>query len=427
MNLTKIVAIAWNDIRISIFGNLTASALNLVFVPIVLIFIIGLVNGGFSSSGSSAIHIDIYDNDQSAQSTQLMDSLREINANLVLCPMDASLDENEDGDNGCDLGDDAELSIEQSQERVNDGVISAIIEIPAGFGEAVLNGEAVNLVYRSDEDTTQPSFLLQTVQAVVGRLGSASVAGQVGVQVYNANFEFVDAEAESEFRADVYETATTYLIEPPAMVNFSESGISEDGSDTSGFAQSVPGMGSMYVMFTVLAGAVLVIQERQNWTLQRLVTMPVRRSELLGGKMLGRFAMGMIQYSVAFAAGALFGLDYSGIIVPLVLLMVVFTICITALTFLFGTFVETEQQAAGLTTFIALTLAPLGGAWWPLEIVPDFMRTIGHISPIAWVMDGYNDLFFNNGGMGDVLLPIAVLLAMSVVMFGLGITRFKYE
>ena len=159
MNLTKIFAIAWNDIRISIFGNFTASALNLVFIPVALIFIIGLVNGGFNSSGSSAIHIDVYDNDQSAQSIQFMDSLREINANLVLCPMDAGLGEAEDGDNGCDLNDDAELTIEESQERVNDGVVSAIIEIPAGFGEAVLAGEAVNLVYRSDEDTTQPSFL----------------------------------------------------------------------------------------------------------------------------------------------------------------------------------------------------------------------------------------------------------------------------
>lgn len=426
MNLSKIIAVAWNDLRISLFGNLTASALNLVIIPVVLIFIIGLVNGGFNDSGSSEIRIDVFDNDETVQSMQFLDTLRAINGNLILCPMDANTGDDPEDDR-CNLGDDLDLSVERAQDRVNDGDTSAIIEIPAGFGEGVLTGESINIIYRSDEDTTQPSFLLQTVQATVGRIGGASMAAQVGVQVYSADFEFASSEDEATFRDSVYENATSYLANPPAVVGFSESAVDDDGNDVSGFAQSVPGMGSMYVMFTVLAGAVLVIQERQNWTLQRLVTMPVRRAELLGGKILGRFIIGMIQYTVAFLAGAVFGLSYTGIVFPIILLMVTFTLCITALTFLFGTLVSTEQQAAGMTTFIALTLAPLGGAWWPLEIVPDFMQIIGHISPVAWVMDGYNDLFFNNGGIGDIILPMAVLLVMAGVMFVLGITRFKYE
>lgn len=424
MDIFKIIAVAWNDLRISLFGNLVASALNLVLIPVVLIFIIGLVGGGFQDAINSEIHVDIFDYDNSEQSAQFLDALRAINPNLILCPMDADT-VTDDDDDPCDLGDDRELTLERAQERVDDGDSSAIIEIPEGFGTSVLAGEFTNIVYRSDEDTTQPSALLQIVQAGVGRVSAASMVAQVGVQVYDDSFDFDDDDDQSAFREAVYDTATTHLESPLGIVSFSESGVGDD--DASGFAQSVPGMGSMYVMFTVLAGAVLVIQERNNWTLQRLVTMPVTRAELLGGKVLARFSMGMIQYTVAFIAGAIFGLSYSGIVLPLILLMIAFTLCITALTFLFGSFISTEQQAAGLTTFIVLTLAPLGGAWWPLEIVPEFMQVIGHISPIAWAMDGYTDLFFNNGGLEDVVLPVAVLLVMAGVMFVLGITRFKYE
>ena len=34
-----------------------------------------------------------------------------------------------------------------------------------------------------------------------------------------------------------------------------------------------------------------------------------------------------------------------------------------------------------------------------LEIVPDFMRNIGHFSPVAWAMDGFYALLFNSGGL----------------------------
>ncbi len=42
-------------------------------------------------------------------------------------------------------------------------------------------------------------------------------------------------------------------------------------------------------------------------------------------------------------------------------------------------------------------------------------------------MDGYHDLLFNNGGVEYVIVPVLVLLAMSVVLFIVGIPRFKYE
>src|SRR5690606_6554093 len=121
--------------------------------------------------------------------------------------------------------------------------------------------------------------------------------------------------------------------------------------------------GSMYVMFTVLAGAFILLRERKQWTLQRLITMPVARWQVIGGKMLARFIMGMIQYGVAFLFGALvLGVRFGGSLPALLLMMVSFVLCMTALAFLLATFVQSEMQASSVITLMALTLAPLGGA-----------------------------------------------------------------
>jgi hypothetical protein len=59
--------------------------------------------------------------------------------------------------------------------------------------------------------------------------------------------------------------------------------LEDDGFDASGFAQAVPGQGSFFVMMTLLAGAALLVQERDNRTLQRQMKMPVRRLDCLAG------------------------------------------------------------------------------------------------------------------------------------------------
>ncbi len=424
--MRKLFYVALNDLRVSFAER--GVWLNLVVIPCALIFIIGLANGGAGGDRAAAApryRVDVLDNDQSELSAQLLADLHATNGSLILCPMD------NDADDICQLGEDA-LTEERASTRVQDGETSATLTIPAGLAASALAGEPVNIVYRSDEQIGQPSAILQSVQAAVGRIASSSIAARVAVDVYeNSGLEttFADAADRADFEQAVYERAQAIWAGLPESVNYTQSiPPQSEGGQTSGFQQSVPGMGSMYVMFTVLAGAFILLRERKDWTLQRLIMMPVSRGEIIGGKMLARFVMGMIQFTVAFAFGALvLGANFGDNLIGLVLVMMAFTACIAALAYLLATFVETETQASSLITLMALTLAPLGGAWWPLEIVPDWMRTVGHLSPVAWAMDGFSTLIYRNGGLTDVLLPIAVLTIAAVILFALATSRFRYE
>jgi ABC-2 type transport system permease protein len=210
-------------------------------------------------------------------------------------------------------------------------------------------------------------------------------------------------------------------------------------STQQGFGQSVPGMATMFVTFFVLLSSLNLIRERKNWTLQRLITMPITRGQVLAGKILMYFLLGMIQFTAMFGFGVLVtkifslmnpsatALHLGNDPVALVAIMVSFSLCMTAFGFAIGTFIKSEMQGAAMLNLLGLTLAPLGGAWWPLDIVPEFMRVIGHLSPIAWAMDGFHTLLYDQGTLADVLLPVGVLLALAAVFFAIAIARFKYE
>jgi ABC-2 type transport system permease protein len=86
-----------------------------------------------------------------------------------------------------------------------------------------------------------------------------------------------------------------------------------------------------------------------------------------------------------------------------------------------------ENQISALTTLLGMTMGALGGAWWPLDIAPDFMQIVGHLTPVAWAMDAFRQLFFFGGGLPDVLLPVGVLLAAALLLFGIGIRAFKFN
>ncbi|MCL4247338.1 MAG: ABC transporter permease [Anaerolineae bacterium] len=422
--MRKIIDIAINDLRI-VFRE-RGIWINLLVIPIILSVVIGLANGAGASSDTAStgpsILIDVIDEDSSPLSGQFLDELRAANANFVLCPLD-----NNNGD-VCQLGGNT-FDAAQAETRLREQTSLALLELPAGFSAALESGTNVSIVYRSNEEATAPSYILQAVQATVQRFGASIVAGRVGGQVVAdlPGTALGDAE-RAQLVADIRQRAQTILNDQPSVVNAvigtpQEAATANDG----GFNQSVPGIATMYVMFAIFPAAVALMTERKQGTLQRLVTLPLTRAQILGGKMLARFLLGMLQYAIVFVFGYFLGVRYGSDPVALGLTMVLFALCITALTLALSTLLKNENQAGAITLLLTLTLAPLGGAWWPLEVVPDWMRTIGHISPVAWAMDSYSSLIFHGGGLADVLPYLGVLAALTIVFFLFGVIRFRIE
>jgi ABC-2 type transport system permease protein len=185
-------------------------------------------------------------------------------------------------------------------------------------------------------------------------------------------------------------------------------------------------MGAMFVLQTVLGIAVVLIQERTAGTMQRLLVLPVPKWKILAGKLLARFVLGLFVFTVLIVVGTFFGVQW-GSWPAVIAIVLVYTLAATAMGLAFSTLVRTLGQAGGLTLLLTLTLAPLGGAWWPLDVVPAWMRTLGHISPIAWSQDAFQKLIFYGGTFVDILPQLGVLLLFAVGFFLFGLLRFKYE
>lgn len=413
--MRSIVQIALQDLRI-FFGN-RGNLVGLLVIPITMTVILGIFIP--SGQGPSRVRVDVVDHDRGPAAEDLLAVLRQANSSLVLCPMD------NDPEDFCRLGEEPELDAERAVSRVQEGDSLVLIEIPIGFSQSVQLLETTAVRYVSVGGFSGPGYVQQALQAALTQINGSVVAARVGGLVAE------DLGLETDFARGVYQRAADLWHAEPITVQYqltAEAAVDPTTTqDIGGFGQSVPGMGSMMVLFTVLGAMGILVGEKKQWTIQRLATMPITRAQLLGGKILGRFTLGILQYLVVFSVGIVAGISFGRDLLALALVMVAFTLASTALSFAIGSRLTSEQQAAGLANLLGLTLAPLGGAWWPLEVVPESMRVVGHISPIAWAMDGYTALMFRNGTLSDVTLSIAVLLGMALLFFVYGIRRFSYR
>lgn len=416
LNITR------NDLQI--FFAERSNLISLVVLPLAFTLVLGWAFGGSGGEGPQRVRVDLLDVDDTPLSANFAEELRTANETLVLCPQD------NDEDNFCRL-DQSPLGLEEALERVKAETTEALIVIPDGYARSLSEFDPFEIQIYASGNPALPHPVEQTVGAVLQKINTASLAAAVTDSLLARLSEQVEistfiAPHRAELVQMIYTSAREQTAAQPNLVQYTSTTGAEAVAD-SGFGQSVPGMGSMYVMFTVLGGTVVLWRERRQWTLQRLAAMPISHRHILGGKILTYFTLGMTQFLVVFAVGLFVGLDFGTR--PLLVLptMIAFVLCITALAFAIAPAVTSEQQGAGVARLLALTLAPLGGAWWPLDIVPDFMRAIARLSPVSWAMTAFHDVMYYSGGLSEILPEIAVLTGAAAVLFLIGVNRFRYS
>lgn len=390
------------------------SVITLFVVPLIMMYFIGSFSTGFRPS------TQVFDVVRAAESGDLADK--------YVAMLRADGETQVSGVQRfivCDLGSGAApqpegCKLDQStdpKQRLEDGTANATITLPDGFSADLRAGKAVRVQVQIKGDVSFVQTVNGYVNAVNTRIGGAVLAARAVTE---------KAGGDDAFYARALANAQILWDKDPVQVQESYSTVTGTQVGT-GFGQSAPGIGAMFVLFNVLTLMQVFITERKNWTLQRLMMMPVQRWQILAGKLLGQYLLGVMTFGVMLVGGTVLGVRW-GDPLGVVVTVLAYTLAVTALALALSTIVRTSGQAAGVSLLVGLVLSPLGGAWWPLEITPQFMQTVGRIiSPIAWSQEAFSKMVFYGATFTDILPQIGVLLLFTAVFFAFGLARFRFE
>jgi ABC-2 type transport system permease protein len=181
----------------------------------------------------------------------------------------------------------------------------------------------------------------------------------------------------------------------------------------------------LFMFLTSMTGAVVLISTRQLGISRREFSTPTSVRTIIAGETLGRFAFALFQGAfIVVATALLFGVDW---IDPLATgaIVVAFALVAAGAAMLVATVVSNEHQLSAVGPALGMILGLLGGTMVPIEVFPDVMRTLSHVTPHAWAMDAFHRLLLHGGGLAQVLPEVGVLLAFAVALLSLAVYRFR--
>ena len=98
-----------------------------------------------------------------------------------------------------------------------------------------------------------------------------------------------------------------------------------------------------------------------------------------------------------------------------------------AFSVMLSTLARTDRGASAIAVLCSLLLAPLGGCWWPLFIVPHWMQVLAKFTPHGWANTGFNKLMLF-GADGSAALPeMLALLGFGAAFLIIAVLNFRTE
>ena len=189
---------------------------------------------------------------------------------------------------------------------------------------------------------------------------------------------------------------------------------------------TLPGYLTMFVFFTAAMSAEAIARERRTNTLERLMANGTRREAIVLGKFAGAAYRGAAQLAVMWSVGVLaFRIDLGVSPAAVILISALMALASAAAGTLLASLVKDVRAANAAGVLASLTLAPLGGCWWPLFIAPDWMQNLAKITPHGWANTGFNKLMLFGAEFGDVYQEMIALALFGAAFLALALWKFR--
>ncbi len=314
----------------------------------------------------------------------------------------------------------------QIEQQIADNKAAAGLIIPAGYSQAVADGGRAQLTIVATQGSSGAATAASEIRALAGDQVTVELAARAAVAALGLKpGTSAGAQGADQALRQARQVAARTLATPAASTKVVEAGAAANQTP-SGFVLSSPGMMVNFILFSLMTAGIALIVERQNGTLQRLMTTRLRRWELIGGKAAGMFCLTFAQQIILIGvAQVFFGVDYLRDPAALLVMMVSLSLVASTLGLLLASVLKSEQALIATTVLVSMAVAALSGAWFPLEITGPAFQSVGHLLPTAWILDGLRGIIVRGFDVADVLPAFAVSVAWAAGFFAAAVWRFR--
>ena len=188
----------------------------------------------------------------------------------------------------------------------------------------------------------------------------------------------------------------------------------------------IPGvLALLLLVVTTNLSSMGIVREKELGTLEQLNVTPLRRWQLIVGKLLPYALIGMIDAFLVIAVAVLwFQIPLRGSVWLLLALTLIYLLTTLGLGLFVSTVSSTQQQAMMTTTFFFLTpMIYLSGFVFPIENMPPVIQFVTYLIPLRYFLVIVRSIFLKGVGLETLWPQAAALTAWGVAILSLAIAR----
>ena len=189
----------------------------------------------------------------------------------------------------------------------------------------------------------------------------------------------------------------------------------------------VPGLiGALLMQTTITAMAVSVVREREKGTLEALIVSPIRRWELLLGKIIPNLVVAYGQMTMALiVAHYVFDVPIRGSLTLLYVLAAAFMLGTLGIGIFLSAVSRTVPQAMQLTFLTFLPSIYLSGLLFPIEGMPVVAQYLSAVIPLTYFLRIVRGIVLKGVGFSYLWPSLVPLMIFGAVIFTLAVLKFR--
>lgn len=279
--------------------------------------------------------------------------------------------------------------------ELDSGRSQAVLVIPADYHETVVSGRQGSVQMLLDGADPNVARTALNYGMIIGNNYSIKVAGGTGSIFESGGF--------------TYEPRVWYNPEMKSL-NF-----------------NIPGLlGLILQNITVMLTAFSIVREREMGTLEQIMITPVRKTELMVGKMVPYIVIAFIDiFTTLVIAVFWFGVEINGSFTLLLLLSLTFLVAALGIGLYISTISKTQLQAMQMTLAFILPSVLLSGFIFPRDTMPAFIGFLGNLIPLTYFLEILRGIIIKGTGIEYLWKQTLMLAFFSAGIIGMAVIRFR--
>jgi ABC-2 type transport system permease protein len=306
-----------------------------------------------------------------------------------------------------DVFDVTTLHRDEIDDRLRDGTVQGVVVFPAEFSAGFHQNQQVVLDVRLEGSNPTRSMV------ITARVTESSMKALAGLVSMGVGLSGAPKASEKETKLPVT-VAATYLF-------------GGEEFDTMDFIAPVY-IALLALFFVFLLTCVSFLRERSQGTMERLLSTPATRLEIVLGYMAGLGLFALIQVAVIlFFTVWVLKIHYLGSLGLLFLVVVLLAVVGVSLGILASAFARNEFQVVQFIPLLIIPQALLGGTFWAVEEMPGFLQPFAYLMPITYASRALRDVMLKGWGLADIWPNLVVLVGLAALLTVLGALTMRRE